>query len=216
MKAAIYARVSKKTGQETANQLVELRRYAKAQNWEVVEYIDHETGKHAMRDAFGQLFQDASRRKFDVVLVWALDRFSREGVQKTFAHLDRLKAWGVHIESYTEPFFRTMGPAGELLMAILAWVAKQEHQRISDRTKAGLARARDAGRIGGRRPKVFSRDRALELRSQNPPASWRAISRELGVSVTSIREALGGRHGVRKTSSQKPGKRVANRRPAKG
>jgi len=67
-------------GQDPENQLIELRRYAKTLKPEsVVEYIDRETGKHSDRDAFQELFQDASRRKFGLVLVWALDRLSREG-----------------------------------------------------------------------------------------------------------------------------------------
>jgi len=190
VKCAIYARVSKKQGQETENQLVELRRYAKAQGWETIEYIDRDTGKHSKRDAFMELFEGASRRKFDVVLVWALDRLTREGVLKTFAHIEKLAGYGCRFESYTEPYFRSTGPAGELLMAVLAWVAKQERLRISERTKAGLAIARAKGRVGGRRPKVFDRDKARALRNQNPPMSWRAIARELGVAQSSIRDAL--------------------------
>jgi len=208
MKCAIYARVSKKEGQDTENQLLDLRRYAKAQAWEVVEYIDHDTGKHANRDAFKELVADASRRKFGVVLVWALDRFTREGVLETFGHVRKLSDYGVQFESYTEPFFRTTGPAGELLMAVLAWVAKQERQRISDRTKAGLAIARSKGRVGGRPAKVFDRDRARAMRDQIPPMSWRVIARELGVAQSSIRKAL---KGVPKTSARKPRKRVATK-----
>jgi DNA invertase Pin-like site-specific DNA recombinase len=209
MICAIYARISKENcnlcglakskhpikgkckryeGQDEENQLLELRRYAKAQGWETVEYIDRDTGKHADRDGFQQLFADASRRKFQVVLVWALDRLTREGVLETFAHVKRLTGYGVQFESYTEPFFRTTGPAGELLMAVLAWVAKQERIRISERTKAGLARARAKGRIGGRPAKVFDRVKALELRKQG--TSWRAIGKALGVAQSSIRDAL--------------------------
>ena len=208
MKAAIYARVSKKKGQDTENQLVELRRYAKARDWDVVEYVDRDTGKHANRDAFKELFADCSRRKFGVVLVWALDRLTREGVLKTFAHVEKLASYGVLFESYSEPYFRTTGPAGELLMAVLAWVAKQERQRISDRTKAGLATARAKGRVGGRPAKIFDRQRARDMRDENPPRSWRAIGRELGVAQSSIRKAL---KGVPKTSARKPRKRVARK-----
>lgn len=214
MTCAIYARVSKKQGQDTENQLLELRRYAKAQGWEMVEYIDRETGKHANRDAFQELFNDASRRKFGVVLVWALDRLTREGVLETFAHVKKLTGYGVQFESYTEPFFRTTGPAGELLMAVLAWVAKQERLRISERTKAGLARARAKGRVGGRPAKIFDRARAIELRKAG--TSWRGIGKLLGVAQSSIRDALKPakkrlKTGVRETSSAKNGIRAAKK-----
>jgi len=233
MNCAIYARVStkaipvRKAGealakykeklaawqskhQDTENQLLDLRRYAKAQGWTAVEYIDHETGKHADRDALQLMFADSSRRKFEVVLVWALDRFTRQGVLDTFAHVKMLHDYGIQFESYTEPFFRTTGPAGELLMAVLAWVAKQERIRISERTKAGLVRARKQGHVGGRPPRIFDRQRARELRKGG--MSWRKIEKEMGVPQSSLRKALGSpAKGVHKTSLKKGEKRVATK-----
>src|ERR1051326_8612201 len=103
MRAAIYARVSTKDkGQDTENQLSQLRKYAAAQGWEVTELVDHESGKHSDRDAFQQIFELASRRQIDVVLVWALDRFTREGVAETFIHLKKLLDSKVQFESYTD------------------------------------------------------------------------------------------------------------------
>lgn len=179
-------------GQDAENQLLELRRYAKAQKWKVVEFIDYETGKHSDREQLHALFAAASRKEFDLVLVWALDRLSREGILGTLTHIKNLKDYGVQFESFTEPQFRTTGPFGEvfaeLMIALAAWMAKQERLRISERTKAGLARASAQGRIGGRRPKVFDRDRARSLRESG--MSWRAIGRTLGVAQTSVRDQL--------------------------
>ena len=81
MKVAIYARVSTADGRQDAdNQLAELRRFAATQGWEVTgEYVDHESGSRADRAEFKRLFRAASRRIFDVILFWALDRFTREG-----------------------------------------------------------------------------------------------------------------------------------------
>jgi len=186
MRAAIYARVSTKDkGQDVENQIVQLRRYAAKQGWAVDLFVDHETGKHADRAQFQGLFKSASRREFDVVLVWALDRFSREGVAETFIHIRKLLTYGVQFESYTEPHFRTSGPAGELMMAIGAWIAKQERVRISERTKAGLAVARAKGRIGGRPRRVFSHRRVEELRAKG--WSWRKIAAKLGIHEATIR-----------------------------
>jgi DNA invertase Pin-like site-specific DNA recombinase len=152
------------------------------------EYIDYATGKHSDRDAFKQLFDGASKRMFDRVVVWALDRFTREGVLETFEHIRRLTSYGIAFESYTEQHFRTTGPAGELMTAVAAWVAKQERIRISDRTKAGLERARRSGKHCGRPRRVWRRDEAIRLRSEG--WSWRRISAELGVPVKTIRTAL--------------------------
>jgi DNA invertase Pin-like site-specific DNA recombinase len=152
MKAAIYARVSTKDkGQDTDNQLFQLREYCARQGWQIAqEYIDHESGKTGDRDAFKRLFADTAQRKFDIVLVWALDRFTREGVLETFTYVEKLREFKVSFESYTEAHFRTTGPAGELMLAVAAWIAKQERLRISERTKAGLDRARREGKHCGR------------------------------------------------------------------
>ena len=190
--AAIYARVSTRDkGQDTENQLKQLRKYAKVQNWTVAEYVDHETGKHADRPEFQRMFDTATRREINMVLVWSLDRFTREGVAETFMHIRTLLNHGVQFESLTEPHFRTTGPAGELMIAIAAWIAKQERIRISERTLAGLAVAREQGRIGGRRMHIFPRDRAAALRAEGK--SWRVIAAELGVPVMTVVDALKGK-----------------------
>jgi DNA invertase Pin-like site-specific DNA recombinase len=205
--AAIYARVSTTDkGQDVENQLVELRRYARTQRWQIREFIDHATGKHADRAQFQAMFEAASRREFTVVVVWALDRFTREGIGETFAHLKRLRGYGVQFESYSEPQFRTTGPFGELfaelMIALAAWFAKTERQRISDRTKAGLATARAKGKTLGRPWKVFSREKAIAMRKEG--VSWRDIARELGVGESTIRHVL---KSAQQTSPKKRAKR---------
>jgi DNA invertase Pin-like site-specific DNA recombinase len=108
MKIALYARVSTKDGrQDTANQLEQLRNFCAAQNWSIVqEYVDKATGKRSDREQFRQLFAAASRRQFDLVLFWSLDRFSREGVLETLNHLQRLQSYGVGYKSFTEQYPR--------------------------------------------------------------------------------------------------------------
>ena len=109
MRVGIYARVSTADGrQDTENQITELRRFAIAQGWEIVrEYIDHESGSRADRAEFQSLFADTAQRKFDLVLVWALDRLTREGVAETFEYIKRLTSNGVQFVSFTEEHFRT-------------------------------------------------------------------------------------------------------------
>ncbi len=189
MRTAIYVRVSTKDkGQDTANQLVQLREYCARQSWTISEeYVDHESAKTGDRAAFKRLFGDASQRRFDVVLVWALDRFTREGVLETFTYIEKLRGFGVAFESYTEAHFSTTGPAGELMLAVAAWIAKQERLRISERTKAGIDRARREGKHCGRPQRVFRRDEALRLRSDG--LSWRAVAAATGVPVSTVVDA---------------------------
>ena len=80
---ALYARVSTKDRQDTENQLCELRAYCIKRGWAVAgEYVEQESGQLADRSAVKELFQHAHQLRFDTVLFWALDRFSREGGAK--------------------------------------------------------------------------------------------------------------------------------------
>ena len=187
---AIYARVSTTDkGQDTENQLFQLREYCARSGWRISkEYVDHVSGKTGERDAFKQLFEDASRKQFDVVLVWALDRFTREGVFETFDYVRKLTLHGVQFESYSEAHFRTTGPAGELMLAIAAWIAKQERLRISERTKAGMERAKRAGKHCGRPARVVDRVKIAEMRKAG--LSLREIGKKLGVSFMTVARAL--------------------------
>jgi DNA invertase Pin-like site-specific DNA recombinase len=190
VKIALYARVSTKDkGQDTENQLVQLREFASKQGWTVFrEYIDRETGGTSDRAEFQAMFADASRRKFDLVLFWSLDRLSREGVLETLQHLNRLTSYGVGYKSYTEQYLDSCGIFKDAVIGILAVIAKQERVRLSERTKAGLAIARSKGRRIGRprlniQPAVIAR-----LKAQG--RSLRAIGRELGISDASVRRML--------------------------
>jgi DNA invertase Pin-like site-specific DNA recombinase len=190
MKVAIYARVSTKDkGQDTENQLAQLREFAVKQGWTVFsEYIDQESGAKSERSEFQRMFQDASRRKFDVLLFWSLDRLSREGVLETLQHLNRLTSHGVAYRSFTEQYFDSCGIFKDAVISILATVAKQERVRLSERTKAGLALARSKGRqIGRPRLKVQPADIA-RLKAQGQ--SLRAIGRSLGISEGSVRRLV--------------------------
>jgi DNA invertase Pin-like site-specific DNA recombinase len=187
MKIAIYARVSTKDkGQETTNQSSQLQEFALKQDWPIHDmYIDHESGGKSDRPEFQRMFEDASKRKFDLVLFWSLDRLSREGVLETLQHLNRLTSYGVGFKSYTEQYFDSCGIFKDAVIAILATVAKQERVRLSERTKAGLAIARSRGKVIGRPKLQVKAADVARLRSQGH--SNRAIGRTLGVSEGSIR-----------------------------
>jgi DNA invertase Pin-like site-specific DNA recombinase len=184
MRIAIYARVSTDDkGQDPENQLRQLRQWCADTGHTVVqEYVDHETGRKGAkgRKQFAQLFEDAHRRKFDCVLFWALDLFTREGMTPTIGYLQRLADHGVSFHSYTEPHLATDNElVGNILLAVMASLAKVESQKIGERTRAGMARARAQGkRIG--RP-------ALD------PALQRKIAQQLkaGLSAYAVAKQLG-------------------------
>jgi DNA invertase Pin-like site-specific DNA recombinase len=185
MRIAIYARVSTEDkGQDPENQLRELRGWCKGTI--VKEYVDRESGRTSKRPAFGELFEDAAKRKFDLVLFWSLDRFSREGMVPTIIHLQRLASFGVAFHSYTEAHLSTDNElVRNILLAMLASLAKVEAQKISERTKAGMARAKAKGKRIGR--PTLSRDIREEISermaSGMAPA---AIAKVLGVDRKSV------------------------------
>ncbi|MBU4312670.1 MAG: recombinase family protein [Candidatus Omnitrophica bacterium] len=150
---AIYARVSKNDeSQDPQNQLNPLRDYAKALGGEIVaEYIDLASGGKSDRENFLKMLEDVDKRKFDLLLIWALDRLSREGISNTLSYLERIKRNGIALKSLQESWLDTRDEGlGQLLLAIFSWVAQQERKRIVERTKAGLERARRQGKILGR------------------------------------------------------------------
>src|SRR3984957_9882684 len=184
MKTAIYARVSTKEGrQHTDNQVRQLRAFADTQGWTVIhEYVDRASGKRGDREKFQSMFAAASRREFDCLLFWSLDRLSREETVETLNHLQLLTVYGANYRSFTEQYLDSTGMFKEAVIGILAAVAKQERVRLSERTIAGLQRAKAQGRVGGR-PKAEDSEPKLvakigRLRSEG--RSIRAIANEVG------------------------------------
>ena len=96
----------------------------------------------------------------------------------TLRCLELLESYGVRWRSLTEPWIDSAGPFRDVIISLLASLAKQERVRISERVRAGLTRA------------VFQRDRALELRRQG--LSWRKIAKTIGVSPTTVLRACQG------------------------
>ena len=153
MAAAIWVRVS--TGdQYAANQLPDLQAWAAKRGWEVVRVyeVQESAWRGAHQKALSEVYEDARRGQFQVLLVWALDRLSREGVAATLEIIERLGRYQVNVLSLQESWTEVEGPMQELLLSIVAWVARMESNRRSERTKAGMARARAAGKQIGRPP----------------------------------------------------------------
>jgi putative DNA-invertase from lambdoid prophage Rac len=159
-RCAIWARVSTDE-QDTGNQLADLRAWAGRRGLAVTaEYIldGASAWKGEHRQLLTDALADARTGKFDVMLVWALDRLSREGVEATLGILRRFHDAGSPVWSLREPWTETADPhMAELLAAIYAWMARAESARRSERTRAGLARRKAAGLPVGRQPGATDR-----------------------------------------------------------
>jgi len=186
-RVAIYSRVSTRDkGQDVENQLRQLRDFcSKQEGWTIIhEYVDRVSCKHSERDQFQEMLAASSRREFDVVLFWALDRFSREGVYATLQHLQRLTSYGVGYRSFTEQYLDSCGLFKDAVISILATIAKQERIRLSERTIAGLERAKANGRVAGRPRVICNRDKVLALRQSGQ--SLGMIASKLGLTKTTV------------------------------
>jgi DNA invertase Pin-like site-specific DNA recombinase len=186
-RCALYARVSTRLEKGVQNpevQLRQLRQFADSQGWTItVEYVDRESGAKADRAQFRQMFDGASRREFDVLLFWSLDRFSREGIVPVLLNLKRLADYGVKYRSFQESYIDTTHPWGDLIVAFCAKLAEIERERIRARVKAGLERARASGKEIGRPRKVVDREEIWQLRDQ-------------GLSIRQICTATKLKHGT--------------------
>jgi len=135
------------------------------------------------------MFSAASRREFDVLLFWSLDRLSREGVVETLNHLQRLTGYGVDYRSFTEQYLDSTGLFKEAVIGILAAIAKQERVRLSERTLAGLERARAQGRVGGRPKAADDPVTVKAYRKLNASGlSVRKIARQMKISPTTVQK----------------------------
>ena len=192
MRTALYARVSNQyKGQETANQLRQLRECCQVQHWSVLqEYGDHESGGKFERTAFQHMLRDAAARRFDVLFFWSLDRLTREGTLATLKYLELLENYGIRWRSLTEPWIDSAGPLRDVIISLLASLTKQERVRISERVRAGLRREavwNSQWKAHWQAASGVPSRPGVELRRQG--LSWRQIAKTIGVSPSTIRRA---------------------------
>ncbi len=149
---AIYVRVSTDR-QEVENQERQLIPFCEKSGWIIYKiYRDVMSGKEEKRPGFEEMFRDAHKKLFDIVLFWDMSRFSRSGMEFTILKLRELRNLGILWHSYQEQFLSTADPfTRDIILAVFTSVAKMEREKISQRTRAGLARAKARGVQLGRR-----------------------------------------------------------------
>jgi DNA invertase Pin-like site-specific DNA recombinase len=184
-RVALYARVSTlDKGQDPETQLVQLRGYAQARNFEVVsEFIDYASGTSEDRTQYKLMMAAAKKRKIDVVLVWRYDRFARS-TQALVNALKEFQSLGIDFISYQENIDTTT-PTGELIFHVMASLAQFESSLISQRVKAGMARAKAQGKHIAR-PPITKELQAKIIELQREGLSMNKISKTLGVAYGTV------------------------------
>ena len=188
MRAAIYARVSTSNhGQDVGMQTRELRQFCEARGWQVVgEYVDAGvSGAKDSRPELNRLMADASRRRFDAVIVWKFDRFARS-VSHLLRALETFNSLGIAFVSLSEQIDTTT-PTGKMIFTVLGAVAELERSLIAERVRAGLRNARAKGKRLGRPRVAVDAAKVASLRASG--RSWPQIARALGVSVGTVYQA---------------------------
>jgi len=197
VKVCLYARVSTSDKeQDPMTQLIPLREFTEAQGWQAYqEYIDYVPATDIVhRTSWRKVLDDASKRRFDLLLVWRMDRAFRS-VLDAATTLERLRTWGVGLRSYAEPWLDTTSPFGEALYYITIAYAQLERGILRERVKAGMERARKQGhRIG--RPRVMDRRGfkksfgAVLARLRDGQVSRRQAAKELGIGYATLTRLL--------------------------
>jgi DNA invertase Pin-like site-specific DNA recombinase len=186
-KVIIYARVSTRE-QKVDMQIIDLRQYAEARKLKVVrEYIDYASGAKTERENYKKLFDDARKRKTDVVLVWKFDRFARS-TRELINALEEFNNLGVDFISYKENI-DTSTPAGKILFTMISAFAEFERAIIRERVIAGMEKAKAKGaRIG--RPKIppFTIEKVLEMKERG--SSYKEIIKKLKISKSAYYKIL--------------------------
>lgn len=152
MKAALYARVSTvDKDQNPEVQLSNIREYCQSMGWEIYqEYVDQASALDMLgRKAWQALLRAASHHRFDVLVVWKLDRAFRS-VSHAANTLELLRNYKIQFKSYTEGFMDTTSPQGEFIFHIMAAAAGLERQMIAQRVKTGMDYARRHGTRSGK------------------------------------------------------------------
>lgn len=188
----IYTRISPNPYKDdTENQDRQLMEYVARRGWRIAAtYREiHVSGSKSInkRPQFKRMMEDARQHKFQLLLFWALDRFCREGIYETMTYLRQLKSWGIGYKSYTEQEIDSTGLYGELILAVMATLAKQERVRLVERINAGIQTARLRGiKLG--RPKLISDPTRIAAMSEMRKNGYsiRQIADKMGISVASV------------------------------
>jgi DNA invertase Pin-like site-specific DNA recombinase len=189
-RAAIYTRVSTKR-QDTANQLRDLTELVRQKGFDLIGIYEDEGISGAKgrdkRPGLNNLLNDATRKKFDVVVVWAIDRLGRS-LSDLISTITTLREADVDLFIYKQAM-DTSTASGKMLYQLLGVFAEFEREIIRERVRAGIARAVANGARLGRKKKLPLKQHEVR-RLHDEGWSLRKISTHLGVSHTTIANML--------------------------
>src|SRR5215213_8972802 len=186
-RAAVYVRVST-SEQTTENQDRELREVAERMGWQIVNVyrdqgISGAKGREK-RPAFDLLCRDAAQRRFDVIMAWSVDRLGRS-LQDLIGFLSELHALKIDLFLHQQGLDTTT-PGGKAMFQMMGVFAEFERAMIQERVRAGLARAKAAGKTLGRPTISMDKEAAIRAALESKEVGIRKIAATLGVGVGTV------------------------------
>ena len=190
-KVCVYARCST-SDQQVSNQLIEIRDHCSKRGWEIVkEYTDEGLSGTLSRDkrpAFNEMIKDGYRKKFDSVVCWDISRLGRS-MRELIMFLSDMKDLDIGICSLRQGF-DTSTSMGSIMYQFVGILSEWEASMISERTLAGLKRAKREGKTLGRRKVTNDTMTAKIIELRNERKSIRQIASEVGISRGTVNNVL--------------------------
>jgi DNA invertase Pin-like site-specific DNA recombinase len=189
VKVVGYVRVSSKA-QDYASQRSAIEREAAARG-DAIEawYAEKRSGRTLARPELESLRRDIRARRINRLYVFRLDRLTRSGIRDTFEVIEELRAHGCEVVSVADGFALD-GPAGEIVLAVMAWAAKMERLAINERISAARSRLEGEGRSWGRPPRLSSSEREKVRALADQGLSVRQIAVRVRVGKSVVQRAL--------------------------
>lgn len=186
-RAALYVRCST-SGQTTQSQLLELNRYCERQNWTITKTYEDQavSGTQHDRPSLNAMLADAKQGKFDVVVVWKIDRLARSTAH-LLEILNLLRTSGVDFCSSTQNI-DTGTPHGRMVFTMIGAISEFEKDLCKERVSCGIANAKKAGVKFGRPRAGYDVNKAVELRKEG--LSWGQLAKRIGVSSATLRRTI--------------------------
>lgn len=198
MSVAAYVRVSSRS-QNHASQRAAIAQAARARGERIGRWFSEKaSGRSLVRPVLAELVAAARAGRVRKVYVFRIDRLSRSGIRSTLAVVETLREAGCKIVSVADGFDLD-GPAGDVVLAVIAWAAKQERDALGERIRAARARVERQGGAWGRPRRVVNVARARALQAKG--RSLRDVARALKVPRATLARALNGQ-GKQKARSR--------------
>ena len=188
MKAAIYTRVSTDDkDQNTERQLLKCKQYCELHNHEVIYSIE-ENHKGDSHPSSRPEFNKINFAEIDAIIVYSIDRLTRQHPNKVMNMLNYYKSSGILIISVTEPIFNMESEFSEPMQYFMTWWNNYFLRKLSNDVKSGLDRARAQGKKLGRPKKKINRFEVI--RRRNAGQSYRQIAKDMNLSLADVQRCI--------------------------